>query len=448
MDLNKYVYADNNGTTMMSERVIEKINKWMNKGNASAIYADAVGITKLIQDFKERIAYECNFSLGEYNVYITSGASEANNFILRSIAKSYIRIQHRKPHFIVSAIEHKSLLECAKELESDDKIQLSIINPTQSGIITQKAVAAQIQANTCLVCVMHANNETGVINEIDQIGPFLENKNPSIPFYVDAVQTFGKFPIDPRGRRITAFCGSFHKFGGPPGIGVIVLAKNFHEGYKLCSEICGSQNNGMRGGTENIPYIGGAHEAIKETFIDRTKKNRDMLAQQMYVIKHLMKNIPTSKFAEWGPTEKSACTGILNYNNTGNPPRVEMIIIGIGETKDPSLRASQCLPNTVMLAFLNHRADSRKICNYKLQEKLYSKGVIVGLGSACNKGQKSYVLDAMGVPEDVINSTIRISFGDKNEDQDAVIISKQILFSLAELVNESPTTSIIKPNSY
>jgi cysteine desulfurase len=446
MDLNKLVYLDNNATTLMPDIVKKEIFNWFNKGNASAVYADKIGTTELIQKFKERVAASCDFDLKDYSIIINSGASESNNFILKSTVKSYIQYMNRQPHVIITAIEHKSLIECAQDMERQKLIELTIVQPDISGRITLENIKKYVQPSTCLVCVMFSNNETGVINEINKIGYNLANRKPSIPFYVDCTQSMGKIIVKPALRHITAFCGSFHKMQGPPGLGIIVCNTKFLNGYKLCAEICGSQNNGIRGGTENIPYIAGAVVAMRETFTNRERKNKELLSYQMYVLKNLFDKIPYSFFENWTDENIESMTAFPNYKNTNFPPKIEMIVIGSSEM-ETERRVNLMMPNTLMISFIKHNVsgpvegggdvnvNARPICNFKMVDALMKKGVIVGLGSACNQGKPSYVLKAMGVPDVIGNSAIRISFGDANDENDARVIVREILFTLVGFSN-------------
>jgi cysteine desulfurase len=453
MDLSNYIYLDNNANTIISDATKDEIYKWMNTGNASSTYAEEFGTKSLIERFKLNIAKMCEFDLNDYTIIINSGASESNNFILRSTTASYIFHKRKQPHVIVSATEHKSLLECAKSLKDEKIIELTIVKPNKKGKITINEIKNVLQSNTCLVCVMHSNNETGIINEVDYIGAFLASRNPSIPFYVDCVQTFGKFPVRPSKRNITAFCASFHKLGGPIGIGVFVGYTNFVKGYKLHPEICGSQNNGMRGGTENIPYIAGAFSAMKETFLLRDKKNKDLFALQLYTLRYLMNNIPTSFYEDWEEENLINITGHPNYKGTGEPPQVEMVVFG-SNILDPQERYKYIIPNTLLLSFIKHKTkknttnisenfvegggnpsvNARPICNFMLAAKLKEANIIVGLGSACNTGHRSHVLDAMDVPDVVANGTIRVSYGDKNVPKDSQDFVRELLFAIKALL--------------
>jgi cysteine sulfinate desulfinase/cysteine desulfurase-like protein len=239
---------------------------------------------------------------------------------------------------------------------------------------------------------------------------------------------------------------------GPPGIGVFVGLNSFISGYKLCAEICGAQNNGMRGGTENIPYIGGSLMAMRETFHNRDLKNRHLMALQLYTLNSLIEKIPISYFEQWTEQNRVMLTGLPFYKNE-QPPRLEMVVIGSPEL-NPEIRARYMLPNTLMVSFIKHDVQGYEVskvedfteggadisinalpvCNFKLADKLLKAGVIVGLGSACNTGKTSYVLESMKIPKVVANGAIRISFGDQSTDNDARILVRETLLALRAIL--------------
>ena len=351
--------------------------------------------------------------MDDYDIIINSGASESNNFILKATINGYTRKIKRVPHIIVTSIEHKSLLECARR-ENDEGFHFTFIEPETSGSININHIKAAILPHTALVCCMHANNETGALNAVEELGQFLANRIPPIPFYVDYTQSFGKLPPNAQVNKILAFSTSFHKFGGPAGIGILAISKNFLKGYDIKAEICGAQNHGMRGGTENLSLIAGAFGALHQTAIKRDENNLRLMRYCKYIVATLTDKIrAVSYYENWDDENRRLITGIPNYKNTKQPPKVEMVVLGCSDFNFET-RAHKTLPNTVMLAFLNHESPDKFICNFKLVDYLRSAGFIIGMGSACNTGKLSYVLEAMQVPPAIIKSSIRISFGDYN----------------------------------
>lgn len=429
-----YKYLDNNGTTYITQEVREYMNLWTNCGNASASYSEDIGSNELIGNFKARIANYAKISLEDYEIIINSGASESNNFIINSVIGAYTKAKSRVPHIIVTSIEHKSLLKCAQQ--NDNVIcHVTFISPEQDGSVNIGKILDAITLNTVLVCCMHANNETGAINNISQLSLNLSNREIPIPLYVDCTQTFGKFPLQFQSLKITAFATSFHKFGGPAGIGILVISRNFLNGYQLHAEICGAQNNGMRGGTENLSLIAGAFMALHMTCRQRLERNKKTLQYSIYIVRCLFNKIKAmSYFADWTDENIRLETGIPNYNKTGKPPNVEMVVLG---SKDFNLetRMQSSLSNTIMISFLNHKSPDKFICNFRIVDLLRESGFIIGMGSACNTGELSYVLQDMKVPPVIIKGAIRISLCDQTEESDVVLLCDAILFALEKIIN-------------
>jgi cysteine desulfurase len=274
-ELGGLVYADNNATTLAPDKVRETVNAWFNKGNPSSSHKYAQQCKDLISKAKSYIAEICDFSLDDFSVIFTSGASESNNSIIRTCVESYHKSTEKLPHVILSTIEHKTSLECVKVLSNLNQCEYTLVQIRSDGCIHAEDIETYIQDNTCLLSVMHANNETGLLNDIASIGKIAHRHK--IPFHTDAVQSFPKMPLNPNENHVDAFSISFHKLHGPPGLGLLVIRNSFMRGYKLNPLICGSQNDGHRGGTENIPYIAGALEAMKYTFKKRNSKNAALL---------------------------------------------------------------------------------------------------------------------------------------------------------------------------
>jgi cysteine desulfurase len=254
-------YLDANGTTLMSEKTIGVINRWFNRGNPSSIYSSASESQKLMNSFRSFIAKECEIDQNEWEILFTSGASESNSHILTSAARSYAMKTGNMPHIISTAIEHKSIIKCCELLERDQLATLTIVKPMINGLIDPESIAREIRSNTCIITCMSANNETGAINNIQRIGELAHAQN--IPFHTDAVQIFGKSIIKPIIHNVDALSISMHKINGPLGCGLLIISKLLVEGYELSPHICGTQNSGLRGGTENLPAIAGSFAAFK-----------------------------------------------------------------------------------------------------------------------------------------------------------------------------------------
>jgi cysteine desulfurase len=194
----------------------------LDQGNPSSTDVVAMRSKKRLTESRNFVYKVCNISPNDFYIIFTSGASESNNMILRSSAEAYKKMARTMPHIIVSNIEHATSLKCCKILEEHGLATVSYVacDPF-SGEIFPAAVASAMRPNTCLVSIMHANNETGAINNIKGIGALCRARG--VPFHTDAVQTFGKYGLHPNENNVDAFSVSFHKMGGPVASGMLVM---------------------------------------------------------------------------------------------------------------------------------------------------------------------------------------------------------------------------------
>lgn len=385
---NDYVYLDNNGTTEMPKKVIRAYTKNANIGNCSAIYADKARevLHNTKQTLNQWLMHDCR-------IIFNSGASEGNNQVLKTYGI-------KGAHIIISAIEHKTSIECAKDLMNNG-VEVTFIKPNIYGIITVDKVINAIKSNTSLISIMAANNETGNINPIYRIAEIARKNN--IIFHSDVVQYIGKFPINMTyGPHIIT--GSFHKIHGPPGCGFIAYTDVI-----LSPMIHGSQMDGLRGGTENMPAIAAANEAMKYTFKNRKTKNNKMKYLRGYMMHMLVKEFPII-----------GINNLVDKNDNYIPP-YNVIDNRNAHNSDIAMipLSSNVLPNTLALSFVKidkPYTKYNKVCNLKLRENLLKQKVIIGIGSACNTSSKkpNHVLSAMGLPHVVRAGMIRISLSDEN----------------------------------
>ncbi len=383
------LYLDNNATTFMPPAVKSAMIDWCNKGNPSSGHRAAKEAKKMMCDFREYIEKLCKFDHRAYKIVFTSGASEANCMIFHCVVQAHTQAAKAIPHVVVSSIEHKSILNMAQSYEARGLVTVSYISPTAGGHILPEDVEKAIRRDTCLVCVMHANNETGAINNIRSIGALSHNHN--VPFHCDTSQTFGKFPVAPVADHVDSFCISFHKLYGPPGIGALVIKRELIEGYNLSPYIFGTQNDGLRGGTENLPGIGASFVATRYTMLDRLQKNARMMALKRQLVHSLASHYPTQLYSSYvGGTPKSSPISIV-------------LLSGLGDCY---------LPNTVLLSVV--KKTRPLVCNSQLRADLEKRGIIISIGSACNTSspKASHVLYAMGADEYIRKGALRITLGD------------------------------------
>jgi cysteine desulfurase len=378
-------YLDANATTFMPDLVIKHMIKWTNKGNASATYETAQECKQLLTVFKQDITNK--YDIPDHTIIFTSGASESNSHIIISSVRAYMNKTGKMPHVIISAIEHKSITACCEQLADDGLCQF-----TKVGVITEDSpyygmvnpieLEKSIRPNTCLISIMTANNETGIINDIPALVGIANRAR--IPFHTDCVQSFGKYGIY---NKVDACSISFHKLYGPPGIGLLIIRNAFIEGYGLKPLIAGSQNGGLRGGTENIPSIGGAYAAYRYSLLGRSEKNAYLNSMKELFMDLMKEKVPCFNISEF-EKQKHSKNKIFWITN-----------------KD----SNKVLCNTILLAIYKDN-----FCNIKLREELKKYGIILSVGSACNTSsiRASDVLYALKLDPSILSGVVRISFQD------------------------------------
>lgn len=340
-----------------------------------------------------------------YKVIFTSCASEANCTVIAAAVDSFTDTLGGTalPHVVASAVEHKSIIEQLHSLESRGRIEVTFVGVAPSGHVLPKDVLAAIRPNTCLVVVMHANNETGAVNDIAEIGRIAHSKN--VPMHTDTVQSFGKYPIKPVSMNVDSFCISFHKFQGPPGVGALVIKQQFLDGWRLPPLIFGSQNEGLRGGTENLPGIGASYEALKLAMEDRLAKNAVAGKIRVFIMDEIAKAVPTVSYSEY--LNKSVSGGVATKNS------LEVVWLS-GGPKD----APKYLPGTILLSVVKRTGEPA--CNIAMKNHLETRGIIISVGSACNTAspKASHVLYALGADALIRKGALRVSIGDVNTIED------------------------------
>jgi len=382
--LKSSIYFDNNGTTFPPKQVQDAMIEATQWGNASTAYAKEG--KQLLQRFKRKVLSRVGNKNSE--VIVTSGASESINLFLRSMAEI-----HPGSHFIISAVEHNTTIKCAQSLAKNTKINVKVswVKPRADGCIHLADIRKLVRKNTKVIAVMHINNETGAINNISAIQKFCRTRK--IAYLADTVQSFGKYKLPD----LDACTASFHKMYGPQGVGVLIIDKKLlHQGFP--AQICGSQNQGLRGGTENLPGIAGALKAMELTFRNREAKNRKLAKMKLRILNHLRKYFEEEKFSKY-----------VGKNSQFRGFTHDWSFLQVGDEKNKA-------PNVVLLSFNKSKSDPHHFCNVKLKKELLRQNVICSIGSACSTSKKgaSHVLHAMKAPFIVRCGVIRVSLGDYN----------------------------------
>ena len=348
----------------------------------------------MIDKAQKTVSKLCNLK-DEYYVLFTSGASESNCTLVHMVVEAWKRNVGTTPHIVSSTIEHKSILECVERMAEDGRVELTLIEPNMYGVIDPDEVDAAIRDSTALVTIMFANNETGAINPVRRIGEIAHRRN--VPFHTDAVQIFGKIQVDPSAFNLDALSMSFHKLYGPQGMGMLILKKEFVTGYGLQGQISGTQQHGLRGGTENIPGIAGGAAALVQNFRSRKQKNAKLSQMRELCIQLLAKAFPVVPYREFYNAEDDK---FLNRKGKA------LVILG-PENKQ------QYLPSTLLLSVIDY---DKPFCNIKFKKILEDNGIIISIGSACNTNSKSasHVILSIKAPPIVRRGVLRVSFGDFN----------------------------------
>lgn len=365
------LYLDYNASTPIDERVIDiMVDVYRNSyGNAdSRTHEYGENARKIVEDSRQLVANLLGVKKDE--VFFTSGATESDNIAILGL-REYAESQNKK-HIITTSIEHKAVIEPTQVL-SKNGFDVTYIKPDESGRVNADDVLNAVREDTLLVSVMHANNETGVIQPVTEIGEELSKKG--VLFHIDAAQSFGKLVDELKNTKYDMLSASAHKMYGPQGIGTLVLRKKRYKLPPVKSIMFGgSQEHGLRPGTIPTALIAGFGKAC-EIALSEYKSNSEKCQNT--------KNTIIKMLEESG----------LKYFINGD----------IGNS----------MPNTLNVAFdgVNSEAlmlASRQYCG-------------ISNGSACNSNsyKPSHVLESMGFSIDRIQSAVRISWGNNSDVDDA-----------------------------
>ncbi len=360
MAVRRPVYLDYSATTPVDPRVAQKMSHCLltegNFGNpASRSHVFGWRAEEAVEEAREQVARLLNCDPRE--VVWTSGATESDNLALKGIAEYY---GARRRHIITSAIEHKAVLDSTKYLE-EKGFSATYLTPGADGIVTAAQVAAAIRDDTLIVSIMHANNEIGVINDIAAIGAVCRERN--VFYHVDAAQSAGKVPIDLKSMPIDLMSLSAHKMYGPKGIGALYVRREplVHLVPQMHG---GGHERGMRSGTLATHQIVGMGEAarilgdVMEVENARIRSLRDDLWRRL-----------------------SALDGVRINGDE-----------------------AQRLPGNLNVAFAGVDGETLLMA---------LDDVAVSSGSACTSAtvEPSYVLRALGLPDDLAHASIRFTVG-------------------------------------
>ncbi|MBL0721829.1 MAG: NifS family cysteine desulfurase [Sulfurovum sp.] len=370
------VYLDNNATTLVDPHVFEQMEPFFVQkyGNPNSLHLFASDTHTPLKIAMEKI-YAGIHAPKEDSVVITSCATESNNWVFKSIYFEYI-ITGRKNHIIVSEVEHPSVIASAKFLESQG-CRVTYLPINQEGIIEAKTVQDYITNKTALVSIMWANNETGAIFPVQEIGEIC--KENGALFHTDAVQAIGKLPINVQSFSVDYLTFSAHKFHGPKGVGALYMKKDKELTPLLHG---GSQMGGYRSGTLNVAGIVGMGKAMEQAIdaldyeMEDIRDMRDAFEDKLLKIKDTFVVTPREK--------RTPNTILISFRGIeGESMLWDLNRSGIGASTGSACASEDLEANSVMEAIgadddLAHTAIRFSLSRYTTQEELdYTLGVVL-----------------------------------------------------------------------
>jgi cysteine desulfurase len=379
------IYLDHNATTPVHPEVVEAMLPYLKEkfGNASSIHSFGREAKVALEDAREKVAKLLNCAPSE--IYFTSGGTESDNLAVKGVAFAN---RNKGRHIITSSVEHHAVLESCKYLQKEG-FETTFLLVDKYGFVDPDELGKNIRNDTVLVTIMHANNEIGTIQPIEELARITKEKG--IYFHTDAVQSAGKLSLNTEKMPIDLASISGHKIYGPKGVGAIYIRK----GVRITPLAHGGHHErSRRAGTENIPGIVGLGKAAEIALRDMEKLNQHLKSLTETFLKKL--------------NEK-----IMDISLNGHP---EMRV-----------------PSTLNISFKGVEGESIIL-------SLDMKGVAVASGSACTSGslEPSHVLSALGIDPAIAQSSIRFSFGRENTMEDVDYVCEVLPEIIERLRSMSP----------
>lgn len=387
MSLKTPVYMDNNSTTRTDPRVVEAMLPYFSEdfGNAaSKSHPFGWKAEEAVDTAREQIARVLNADPKE--IVFTSGATESDNLAIKGVAEMYA---DKGDHIITATTEHKAVLDTCKRLESEGK-RVTYLNVKPDGLIDLQELADAITDKTILVSIMAANNEIGVIQPIAEIGKLCRERG--VIFHTDAVQAFGKIPLDVQANNIDIASITAHKIYGPKGIGALYVRRR-NPRVRLTAQIDGGgHERGFRSGTLNVPGIVGFGMAAKIAFEELESETKRLIG-----LREKLRSLVMDK------TSDVYVNGSLEHR----------------------------LPGNINMSF-----------NYVEGESLLMglKDIALSSGSACTSAslEPSYVLKALGVGDELAHSSLRFGLGRFTTEEEVEYVADRVNREVERLREMSP----------
>ena len=356
------IYLDNAATTRPCGAAVQAITRTLTQdwGNPSAVHRFGITAARLLQQSRKSVAQ----ALGAQpdRVFFTSCGTEADNWAIFSAAE---RMGKRGKHIVTTAVEHHAVLNPMKKL-AERGFDVTFLQPDALGRITLEQLQAALRKDTILVSIMMVNNESGAVMPIERMAKLTHRLCPDAIFHTDAVQGFFKLSFRASALGADLISVSGHKIHGPKGVGALYLRPGLNLPPYLHG---GGQEGGLRSGTEGLPLIAGFAAACEDKFPTRMQ---DIAGQTR--LKELCRTL-------------------------------------VSEIDGVTLLGAQDAPHIVNLAVRGVRSQG-------LINALQDRDIYVSAGSACSKGHRSHVLEAMGVAPELIDGSVRVSLSDETTEDE------------------------------
>ncbi len=393
MALKLPIYMDNHATTPVDPRVLDAMLPYFTNefGNAaSRNHAFGWGAEKAAEQGREQVAHLIGATAKE--IIFTSGATESDNLAIKGVAEMY---REKGNHVITSVIEHKAVLDTCKRLEKHG-YTVTYLPVTKEGLVDLEELRAALTDKTILVTIMYANNEIGVLQDIEAIGKICHERG--VLFHTDATQAVGKVPFDVQKLNVDLASLSAHKMYGPKGIGGLYVRRRNPRVQISAIIDGGGHERGMRSGTLNVPGIVGFGKACEVA-------ERDM------------------------PAEIERMRGLRDRLKDGLFNRLDEVYINGSMARR--------LPNNLNISFAYVEGESLL---------MGINDVAVSSGSACTSAtlEPSYVLKALGVGEDLAHTSIRFGLGRFNTEEEVDYVAERVSEVVSRLRELSPLYEMAK----
>lgn len=384
--MERKIYLDNASTTYVSSEVLNEMMPCFNAiyGNAGSLHSYGRSAMAIVDKARDRIKEGINAKRST-EIYFTSGGTEADNMAILGVAHAYA---NKGKHIITSQIEHHAVLNACKQLENEG-FEVTYLPVDKTGLVSLPDLLHAIRKDTILISIMAVNNEVGTIQNVKTLAKIAHDYD--IIFHTDAVQAIGQINIDVQDMEVDLLSISAHKIHGPKGVGALYVKSGIN--FEPIT-FGGNQERGKRSGTENVAGIAGLGKAVELATKNHIETNRKLRNIRDYFLEKLSENVEY-------------------FQINGHPHQKSNAIVNI--------------------SFYGIEGES-------LLMLLDLAGICVSTGSACTSKSllPSHVLEAMKVPADIAQGSIRFSFGTNISKADVDYVVSELAKAVAKLRSISP----------